>query len=154
MKFVKPSHGDTPRSETQGVSEIKRSSFDPRLPEHRVEIDQNHLHLLLTDLQNSVPNTGLQQFWRDSPNPRCLQPAAEINNPSHWNHVLFSHKTWNSETHAVQVDPSVVDCHRFISSTQLSNSQVEAIEAATRTQSDSELWIVLHNGRLTIVCSR
>ena len=149
MKFVKPSHGDTPRSETQGVSEIKRSSFDPRLPEHRVEIDRNHLHLLLTDLQNSVPNTGLQQFWRDSPNPRCLQPAAEINNPSLWNHVLFSHKTWNSETHAVQVDPSVVDCHRFISSMQLSNSQVEAIEAATRTQSDSELWIVLHNGRLT-----
>jgi len=32
---------------------------------------------------------------------------------------------------------------------QLSNSQVAALEAATRAQSDSELWIVLHNGRLT-----
>ena len=50
MKFVKPSHGDTPRSETQEISEIKRSSFDPRLPEHRIEIDQKHLHLLLTEL--------------------------------------------------------------------------------------------------------
>ena len=146
MKFVKPSHGDTPRSDAQEITRIKRSLFDPRLPEHRGKIDPDNLQLLLTDLQKSVPSTGLQQFWCDSPVPKCVQPASS---PSLWNHVLFSHKTWNSETHPVQVDPSVVDCHHFINSMQLSNSQVAALEAATRAQSDSELWIVLHNGRLT-----
>ena len=60
MKFVKPSHGENPDS--QEVSEIKRSSFDPRLPDHRVEINRDHLYVLLTDVQKSVPNTGLQQF--------------------------------------------------------------------------------------------
>jgi len=49
----------------------------------------------------------------------------------------------------MQVDPCVVDCHHFINSMQLSNSQVAALEVATRAQSDSELWMVLHNGRLT-----
>ena len=48
MKFVKPSHGDYPDS--QEVGEIKRSSFDPRLPEHCVEINQHHLYALLTDV--------------------------------------------------------------------------------------------------------
>lgn len=32
---------------------------------------------------------------------------------------------------------------------KLSNSQVTAIEAATRAQSESELWVALRNGRLT-----
>ena len=32
---------------------------------------------------------------------------------------------------------------------KLSNGQVTAIEAATRAQSESELWMTLQNGRLT-----
>lgn len=48
MKFVKPSNGDNPG--LQEVSEIKSSSFDPCLPEHRVEINPDHLHALLTDV--------------------------------------------------------------------------------------------------------
>jgi len=52
MKFVKPSHGDNPDS--QEVSEIKRSSFNPHLPEHCVEINPDHLHALLTDVQEST----------------------------------------------------------------------------------------------------
>ena len=147
MKFVKPCHGDTPRSDIQEISAIKRSSFDPRLPDRVGGINSDCFHTLLTDLQKSVPSTGLQQFWCHSPNP---QSAVEINNPSLWNHVLFSHKTWNTQTHStMQVDPSVADCHHFINSMQLSNSQVAALEVATCAQSDSELWMVLHNGRLT-----
>ena len=49
------------------MSEIKRSSFDPHLPEHRVEIN---LHALLTDVQKSVPNTGIQH-------PSYLQPVVD-----------------------------------------------------------------------------
>ena len=75
MKFVKPSHSDNPDS--QEVSKIKRSSFNPRLPEHRVEINLDHLHALLTDVQKSVPNTGLQQFWCDLANPRYSQPVVD-----------------------------------------------------------------------------
>lgn len=147
MKFVKPSHGDNPDS--QEASEIKRSSFDPRLPEHRVEINPDHLHALLTDVQKSVPNTGLQQFWCNSSNPRYLQPVVDIDDPSLWNHVLFSHKTWNSEMRVQVVDPSLADCHHFINGMKLSYSHAAALEAATRAQSASELWVVLHNGRLT-----
>lgn len=145
MKFVKPSHGDNPDS--QEVSEIKRSSFDPRLPEHCGEINQDHLYALLTDVQKSVPNTGLQQFWCDSANPRYSQPVVE--DTSLWNHVLFSHKTWNSEMREQVVDPSLADCYHFTNGMKLSYSQVAALEAATLAQSKSELWVMLHNGRLT-----
>ena len=68
--------------DSQEVSKIK-SSFDPRLPEHRVEINPDHLHALLTDVQKSVPNTGPQQFWCDSANPRYSQPV--VDDTSLWN---------------------------------------------------------------------
>ena len=60
MKFAKPSHGDNP--DLQATNSIKRSSFDPCLVEHRVEINKDHLHTLLSQIQKSVPDTGLQQF--------------------------------------------------------------------------------------------
>ena len=59
MKFVKPCHGDNPDLQ---VSEIKRSSFDPRLPEYRLKINPDHYQALLTDLQNPILNKGIQQF--------------------------------------------------------------------------------------------
>ena len=56
MKFVKSSHGDN--SDLQ-VSEIKRSSFDPRLLEHCLKINADHLQALSTDVQKYVyANTG------------------------------------------------------------------------------------------------
>ena len=140
---MKLSHGDNP--DLQKVSEIKRSLFDPRLPEHRAEINPDHLHALLTDVQKSVP-TGIRQFWCDSPNPRYLQPVMDT---SLWSHVLFSHKTWNCEMHVQVVDPSLAECYHFINGMKISYSQVTALEAATRAQSESELWVMLHNGRLT-----
>ena len=144
LKFVKPSHDDNP--DLQKVSEIKRSSFDPRLPEHRAEINPDHLHALLTDVQKFVPHTGIWQFWCDSPNPRYLQPVVDT---SLWSHVLFSHKTWNCEMHVQVVDPSLAECYQFINGMKISYSQATALEAATRAQSESELWVMLHNGRLT-----
>ena len=101
MKFVKPSHGDNP--DLQKVSEIKRNSFDPRLPEHCIEINPDHLHALLTDVQKSMPNTGIQQFWCDSPNPSYLQSVVDTS-------LWFSHKTWNCEMHVQVVDPSLAQC--------------------------------------------
>ena len=47
------------------------------------------------------------------------------------------------------VDPSLADCYYFTNGMKLSYSQVAALEAATRAQSKSELWVILHNGRLT-----
>ena len=118
MKFVKPSHGDNP--DLQATNSIKRSSFDPRFVEHRVEINKDHLYTLLSQIQKSVPDTGLQQFWCDVPNPRYSVSVAD--NQTLWNHVLFSYKTWNSDVHSKCTNPSPVDCYCFLDNMKLSNS--------------------------------
>ena len=46
------------------------------------------------------------------------------------------------------VDPSLVDYHYFINEIKISYSQVTALETATCVQFESELWVMLHNGRL------
>ena len=147
MKFVKPSHGDNP--DLQAERNIKRSSFDPRLLEHRNEVNKDHLHTLLSQIQKSMPNTGLQQFWCDAPNPKPSASAAD--NQTLWNHVLFSYKAciWNSDLHSKCMNPSTVDCYHFLNNMKLSHSEVTAKEAATHAQSESELWMALRNGRLT-----
>ena len=51
--------------------------------------------------------------------------------------------------HVHVVDPSLAECYHFINGMKISYSQVTALEAATRAQSGSELWVMLHNGRFT-----
>ena len=89
-----------------------------------------NLDALLTDVQKSVPNTGIWQFWCNSPNPRYLQPVVDT---SLWSHVLFSNKTWNCEMCVQVVDSSLAECYHFIN---ISYSQVTALEAANRAQSE------------------
>ena len=60
IKFVKPSHGDL--QATDDARPYKRHDFDPRQPKHRV-LDINSVTSLLEDIKESMPNTGLKQFW-------------------------------------------------------------------------------------------
>lgn len=45
--------------------------------------------------------------------------------------------------------PIEEQCFEYLSSLKLSYAEVQAIKAATRGQTDNDLWFTLHNGRLT-----
>ena len=60
----------------------------------------------------------------------------------------FSNGPLNSTIKKV-VDPTPFVCQQFLLSMKLSCTGVAAIEAATREQTDSALWQVIRNGRLT-----
>ena len=83
MNFVKPSHGDDPEAES--CSHLNQSKFDPHCAEHQVWNNQS-LNKLLSQVQKSVPNAGLQQFWVSS----CRDST--INGEILWHHVIFSCK--------------------------------------------------------------
>ena len=94
MTFVKPSHGDNPRSEEIHQT-VRRSTFDPRLPQHRA-LNMDSVHKLIGDVKASIPCTGLQQFWLDKPSNESLnlQFSASL-----WNLVIFSHEKVSSIVH-------------------------------------------------------
>ena len=125
------------------MQRINRSTFDPRAVEHQGDVDKERVDCLIARVRESMPCTGLQHFWCDGPN-------TEINpgDVSLWSHVLFSHGSMNSTIKKV-VDPTPIVCQQFLLSMKLSCTEVAAIEAATREQSDSALWQAIRNGRLT-----
>ena len=98
---------------------------------------------LLCRIEKTVPNTGLSQFWRSRSND------LDVPCPTLWNHVLFSQKhatTISSENWFV---PTTPQCYEYLDKMKLDIDDTERIEAATRDQSDSELWHAMRNGRLT-----
>ena len=60
MNFVKQSHGDDP--EVESSNHLSWNTFDPHCAEHQV-LNKQSLKKLLSQVQKSMPNTGLQQFW-------------------------------------------------------------------------------------------
>ena len=80
---MKPSHGDDPDAESN--KHLSQSTFDSRCTEHQVLEDKQSLSKLLNQVQKSVPNTWLQQFWVSN----C--PDSTINSEMLWYHVVFSH---------------------------------------------------------------
>jgi len=60
MKFAKPCYGDDVRLPSQSV--VQRNSFDPHRPYHW-QLDPMSVDKLLTQIEWTVPNTGLLQFW-------------------------------------------------------------------------------------------
>ena len=81
MHFVKPSPGDNP-----GVDASKWLSWstcDPHHSDHQV-LDKQLLDNLLSHVQESVPHTGLQQFWNSG------SPSISVNVEVLWRHVIFS----------------------------------------------------------------
>ena len=143
IEFVKPSHGDI--NEIKGVQSIQRNQFDPRHPMHRV-LDSDKLNQLLMRVQTSIPGTGLQQFWKTRPSQKVTS-AKQFS--TLWNHVLFWHENASSVSCEKFFTPTEEQCAEYFSNLTLTYDEVEAIEAATRGQAGNDLWLALHNGRLT-----
>ena len=144
IKFVKPCHGDDLQPSSQL---LHRCSFDPRHPQHR-KINHSSVDLLLAQVQKTMPNTGLLQFWQSKPCTDHTIPTTEEITML-WNYVIFSHQKITSITRDKFFMPSVVDCHGYLREMKITQDIVDTIEMATREQSECELWYALRNGRLT-----
>ena len=64
--FVKPAHSDVTPTQEDTVS-ISWSNFDPRPPMH-CTLNTEAVKGLLSQVQASIPHTGLSQFWGKTPN--------------------------------------------------------------------------------------
>lgn len=80
MVFVEPSHG-----QMEGNARISRSSFDP-CPTYHKAFNNEAAEKLLCRIEKTVPNTGLNQFWRS------CSVGSDVLSVTLWNHVLFSQK--------------------------------------------------------------
>ena len=141
MNFVKPSHGDDPEAESS--NHLSRSTFDPHCAEHQV-LNKQSLNKLLSQVQKSVPSTGLQQFWVLN----C--PSSTINYEMLWRHVIFSHMHASSLVQENFYNPKLAQYYDYLHHMKLRLDEVAMIEEATWGQSENELWFAIRNGRLTI----
>jgi len=141
--FVKPSHTDS-KKQVDEIQCISKSQFDPRHPLHR-SIQEDKFRSLLVNLQRTLPDTGLQQFWLKRSDDKC--DDGEVSRL--WRHVIF----WHESVTTVCVDkfhkPTSAECFDYMNSMSLSPDEVQCIEKATRGQADNNLWLALHNGRIT-----
>ena len=87
IKFVKPCHSDDLQPSTQL---LQRCLFNPRYPQHQ-ELDHSTVDLLLAQVQKTMPNTGLQQFWQSKPCADHTMPTSEEITVL-WDYVIFSHQ--------------------------------------------------------------
>ena len=144
--FVKPVHSDVKPTAENTVC-ISRSDFDPRHPTHRT-LNTEAVKSLLSQIQSSVPLTGLSQFRER--NPQVVDPNSNSSGALRlWSHVIFSHENTAAVSSDMFYKPTAAQCFEYQQGRTLSQSEVEAIEAATRGQTESTLWYALHNGRLT-----
>ena len=91
---------------------LQRCSFDPHYPQHR-KINHSSVDLLLAQVQKTMPNTGLQQFWQSKPCADHTIPTSEEITML-WNYVIFSHQKITTIAQDKFFKPSVVDCHGFL----------------------------------------
>ena len=104
------------------------------------------VNILIADVKNSIPFTGLQQFWLEKPSNESVNLEFSVNL---WNHVIFSHDKLSSVVRDKFFTPTTADCYGYLGQMKLPVDVVENIEAATCQQSECELWFALWNGRIT-----
>ena len=63
--------------------------------------------------------------------------------------MIFSHDKLSSVVCDKFFTPTTADCYGYLGQMKLPVDVVENIEAATRQQSECELWFALWNGRIT-----
>ena len=133
--------------DAEKIRPYKRHDFDPRQPVHRV-LDINSITSLLEDIKESMPNTGLKQFWES--NAIQQQPLQLLKESfSLWNYVIFTHENYADFQEKFSAKPTSEQCYEYMKSMTLSKEVVDRIEETTREQADSKLWHALHNDRLT-----
>ena len=126
--FIKPSYTDSkkPIDEVQCIS---RSQFDPRHPLHRT-IQEDKLETLLSNLQKTLPGTGLQQFWlsrsQDKSDGEEHYRVSRV-----WSHVIF----WHENVAMVSLDkfhkPFTAECFDYMNSMSLSPQYIEIARLRT-----------------------
>uniref|UniRef100_A0A1X7VSU8 Uncharacterized protein n=1 Tax=Amphimedon queenslandica TaxID=400682 RepID=A0A1X7VSU8_AMPQE len=109
---------------------------------HRT-LDPDSLIIVLGDIKNIVPTTGLKQFWENSPTHYSEQPHSNL-----WIHVIFCYEKYINFQKEFIV-PSIRQCCDYLKSITLSQEEVNQIKVATREQARSNLWHALYNGRIT-----
>ena len=145
MTFVKPAHSDVTPTQEDTVC-ISQSNFDPRHPMQRT-LNTEAVKGLLSQVQASIPHTGLCQFW--GKNSQLPKPNNSSRAPKLWSLVIFSHENVATVSPDMFYKPTAVQCFEYMRSRTLLQGDVAAVEEATRGQTDSALWYALHNGRLT-----
>ena len=140
--FVKPSQTDS-KVQVDQIQCFSKSQFDPRHPLHR-NIQQDKFQSLLANLQRTIPDTGLKQFWlRRSEDKPDDGETSRV-----WSHVIFWHEVATVSLERFH-EPTMAECFNYTNSMNLSPDKVKYIERARRGQADNSLWLAVHNGRIT-----
>ena len=146
IAFVKPAHGG-PTAEDSN-SQHSRASKEVRREEdcalHRQDLDK-----LLDDLRQGFPSSGVFQFWTKNPVPRSTSSSENVQT-SLQDYIIFSHQRADEVDRDQFFKPSQEMCWQHMKEEfTVPREVVEMVEAKTRGQASSELWHLLHNGRLT-----
>ena len=147
VKDIKPNHSDLQPEDAEKTRSYKRHDFDLRQLRHRVlNIHVDSVTLLLGDISESMPSTGLKHFWESNTiQHQSIQQPKESFSPR--NYVIFSHENL-ADFQKESADMPTSD-YDYMKSIALSKEVVNRIEETTREQTDSKLWYALHNKRLT-----
>lgn len=95
-----------------------------------------------------MPNTGLQQFWETNSAAVALDSSGLQESSSLWSHVIFCHEN-DAMIQKKFFIPSMQQCYEYMNSMELSQTEADNIELATRGQATNKLWLALHNDRIT-----
>ena len=88
---------------------------------------------LIADMENSVPLTGLEQFWLDKLSNGSVNLDFSVNL---WSYMIFSHDKVSSIACEKFFAPTTADCYAFLHQMKLPIDVVENVEVATRLQSE------------------
>ena len=109
---------------------VPRSTFEPRHSKH-CTLHKESLDRLLARIEESVPTTGLQQFWLT----KTLVVHVEVTQIL-WNYVIFSHKHFSTVMRDKFFTPTIAQCYDYPYGMILNHDKVAQIEAATQDQSE------------------
>ena len=69
------------------------------------------VNILIADIKNSIPFTGLQQFWLEKPSNESVNLEFSVNL---WNYVIFSHDKLSSVIRDKFFTPTTADCYGYL----------------------------------------
>ena len=110
MTFVKPAHSDVTPTQEDTVC-ISQSNFDPRHPMQRT-LNTEAVKGLLSQVQASIPHTGLSQFW--GKNSQLPKPNNSSRAPKSWSLVIFSYENVATVSPDMFYKPTAVQCFEYM----------------------------------------
>ena len=111
MIFVKQAHSDV-KPAAEDTLCISQSDFDPRHPMHHT-LDTKPVKRLLSQVQTSMPLTGLSQFWGRNTqvaDPNCNRSGAL----KLWSLVIFLHENAATVSSDIFYKPTAAQCFEYM----------------------------------------